>query len=348
VLHKDPVAVGLEYVGESPAGLQLVRDPAAPQPIRLVPEGEIADEPDPKPLVAGVLFQNGFAAIIGAFATFNTFIALSLAVCVALGLDWFDRPVQRGAVIYVYSEGRAGIKKRIAAIKAWLRYTGAVDGLYFVPHSLLLSDPGQLAALIVAICALPTMPALVIIDTLARSMHGNENDVQDMGAFIRGCDVIRERTNAAVLVVHHPGHTADRARGSSSFEAALDTEILVKREEGSSVVTLSCRKQKDAAEFHPFALEAFQVAGSMVMTPVVPGGPKLTPNDVVALSVEQLAAGMTYGDWLRVSGLAKGSLNNSRSHLLELAYVRIDKGSYIRTDAGSLALRTKEQEQNNA
>ncbi len=45
---------------------------------------------------------------------------------------------------------------------------------------------------------------LIVIDTLARCFGGNdENDARGMGAFIEGCDVIRLKTAATVLVVHH-------------------------------------------------------------------------------------------------------------------------------------------------
>ncbi|MGK3687187.1 AAA family ATPase, partial [Escherichia coli] len=33
----------------------------------------------------------------------------------------------------------------------------------------------------------------------------DENDSRDMGAFIRGCDELKRRTGATVLVVHHSG-----------------------------------------------------------------------------------------------------------------------------------------------
>jgi hypothetical protein len=53
-------------------------------------------------------------------------------------------------------------------------------------------------------CGVPVR--MVVIDTLARCFGGNdENDARDMGAFIEGCDVIKQKTGATVLVVHHSG-----------------------------------------------------------------------------------------------------------------------------------------------
>ena len=64
---------------------------------------------------------------------------------------------------------------------------------------------------------------MVVIDTLARCFGGNdENDARDMGAFIEGCDVIKQKTGATVLVVHHSGKDEGKgARGSSAFALRL-------------------------------------------------------------------------------------------------------------------------------
>jgi len=90
----------------------------------------------------------------------------------------------------------------------------------------------------------------VVIDTLARCFGGNdENDARDMGAFIEGCDTIKQKTGATVLVVHHSGKDeAKGARGSSSLRAALDVEFNVKREGEGKALILSCTKMKDAEE----------------------------------------------------------------------------------------------------
>ena len=51
-------------------------------------------------------------------------------------------------------------------------------------------------------------PAVVVIDTLNRSLNGNENDSKDMAAYIRAADAIRETFHCAVIIVHHCGIAA--------------------------------------------------------------------------------------------------------------------------------------------
>ncbi|MBQ5158854.1 DNA primase, partial [Citrobacter freundii] len=141
---------------------------------------------------------------------------------------------------------------------------------------------------------------LVVIDTLARCFGGNdENDARDMGAFIEGCDTIKQKTGATVLVVHHSGKDeAKGARGSSSFRAALDAEFHVKREGEARALILSCTKMKDSEEPERHAYDLRQVdlytdddgdeVASLVVydtpreareiDPALAGAPKLSDN----------------------------------------------------------------------
>ena len=49
------------------------------------------------------------------------------------------------------------------------------------------------------------------------------------------------------MIVHHTGHSSYRARGNSTFYAALDGEISLKKT--GNDMTLSCTKMKDAPVF---------------------------------------------------------------------------------------------------
>ena len=59
---------------------------------------------------------------------------------------------------------------------------------------------------------------------------GNENSPDDMGAYIKNCDTIRERVKTVVDSIHHKGKdNAKGMRGHSSLFAAADTVIEVER-----------------------------------------------------------------------------------------------------------------------
>ena len=60
-------------------------------------------------------------------------------------------------------------------------------------------------------------------------------------------DKLKHDYQCAVMLVHHTGHNnQDRARGSTAFKGALDTEILVKSV-GENDIIVSCEKQKETS-----------------------------------------------------------------------------------------------------
>ncbi|WP_171858538.1 helicase RepA family protein [Citrobacter freundii] len=191
-------------------------------------------------------------SIYGPSGSYKSFLAVSWACHIAAGMPWADKKVTPGAVLYVVGEGGVGVPRRI---KAWEKVHGRqADNLWLVNRPVFPVRESEVSEVILAArqieaeCGIPVR--LVVIDTLARCFGGNdENDARDMGAFIEGCDVIKQKTGATVLVVHHSGKDeAKGARGSSSFRAALDAEFNVKREGEGKALILSCTKMKDAEE----------------------------------------------------------------------------------------------------
>ncbi len=88
---------------------------------------------------------------------------------------------------------------------------------------------------------------LVVIDTLARSMDGaDENAAKDMGLVIATAERIKRVSGACVLLVHHSGYDATHARGSTALRGACDIEIEAKR--ADDAVKLTSRKQKNRAD----------------------------------------------------------------------------------------------------
>jgi hypothetical protein len=95
------------------------------------------------------------------------------------------------------------------------------------------------------------MAGFVIIDTLARSLTGDENSAEHMGDWLNAAAYIQRETGACVMVLHHTaknikkGGTATE-RGSGALRAAMDTSIMVR---GGEHISLRCIKQKDDKDF---------------------------------------------------------------------------------------------------
>lgn len=178
-------------------------------------------------LIEGWLVRNTLAGLVGPSGSCKSFLGIDWACRVATGTQWFGRRVEQGAVFYLAGEGRGGLRKRIAG---WEHATGVpiAGAPLFVADSLpSLRDDLSVAAVISEIEQIAEQvffeagalePSLIVVDTLARAMHGgDENSAADMGQIVAGLDWLRERWRCCVLSVHHTGHSEgaqDRARAA--------------------------------------------------------------------------------------------------------------------------------------
>lgn len=196
-------------------------------------------------MVKGWLSRSGLSMLYGPSNAGKTFIALDMAMHIAAGKPWRGCKVVGGPVLYIAAEGGAGVRNRLAAFKCERPDMGSAPFM-LLPIGLDLHAPGDGLAVCEALH--DVAPALVVVDTLARSMGaGDENTAKDAAMFVRNCDLIREATGAHVMVVHHTGKDEERgARGSSALRAAVDTEISV-----TSEGEIQCKKQRDMAYAEP-------------------------------------------------------------------------------------------------
>jgi RecA/RadA recombinase len=201
------------------------------------------------------LIERGTVVLVfGDSGTGKSFFAISLAASIASGTDFFGYPVKRpGACLYIAGEGISGLSRRFYAweIAAGVslntapvfRYTGAAN---------LIDRPEELSLAIKNHIEKHGEPRLVILDTWARTIGGDDSNSQDAAA-LANLDRIRARYPAlTVLIVHHSGHTAkDRARGWSGLFAAMDSVYRLEKFDTQIVVTNT--KQKEDAPVQPLA-----------------------------------------------------------------------------------------------
>ena len=190
--------------------------------------------------------------IFGESTAGKSFLAIDWACCIATGKAWNGQPVKQGTVVYIAGEGHHGLKRRFAA---WQSVNGAIppDTLHINKTALVLTPEGA-AAVAGDIGAIPGIPALIVVDTLATLMDGDENSGSDMSKFLNYLKKLIEGTGATLVVVHHTGHgDKTRGRGHSSLKCALDVEYRLERTDG--IGTLTCTKPKDFDPPRPLAYE---------------------------------------------------------------------------------------------
>ncbi len=205
----------------------------------------LAEDIKPEWLVKGYFEHKTTILIFGEPGSLKSFLALDIALCVAIGYRWCDKKTHQGPVFYLAGEGKSGIKRRV---RAWLkdRRIKHSTGLPFYSSRVAvhLDRPETIVRLISDVkllCEKHGPPEAVVIDTLAKAFGaGDESSSKDMSLFLRNIETgIRDILQCTVFIVHHSGHSnKGRARGASTLPAGVDSYFLVTRMKDSLNITL--------------------------------------------------------------------------------------------------------------
>ena len=216
---------------------------------------ELENLPRRKYLIKGFLDEGSMSVVFGASNSGKTFIAIDIACHIALDWTWCDQKTKGGSVVYIAAEGGLGIHERLTALRKHYSIEEYPDIRVIPSNVSLCGDNNDTTRLLNTINNIPNLK-LVIVDTLARAISGgNENSPEDMGAFIKNCDIIRAATQAHVMIVHHSGKDAERGgRGHSSLKAAVDTEVEVKQGH-DGIITAKVTKQRDGKTGNAFSFQ---------------------------------------------------------------------------------------------
>jgi len=211
-------------------------------------------------IIKGVLPKAELGIVFGESGSGKTFKVLDIAMAVATGTEWRQRAVTQGAVVYIAAEGTGGFKKRLRSYAQHHGLDLAAVPLYVIPAAPNLLQKADALDVAKAILTLGVKTSLVIIDTLAQTTAGgNENSGEDMGLALSHCKGIHKATGAMVLLVHHSGKdTSKGARGWSGLRAACDVELEVTRFEQERILALT--KQKDGDDMLEFGFKLTTVS----------------------------------------------------------------------------------------
>ena len=149
---------------------------------------------------------------------------------------------------------------------AWCQHHGVTppENLFFILDTVPLLDASKCDLFLASLGTIK--PVLIVVDTLARSMiGGDENSAKDIGLLIDACDQLRRATGAAVQLVHHTGKNGVGYRGSSALFGGLDVITELSNDDG--LITLSCGKSKDSAEAEPQCFRLVEIGESCVILP---------------------------------------------------------------------------------
>jgi hypothetical protein len=220
-----------------------------PEPrIRLIAFDDIRVGTARRYLVKGLVPRIGITIVWGPPKSGKSFWAFDVVMNVALNWPYRGRRVHHGAVVYCAFEGQTGIEARVEAFRQrFLAEDHEPIPFYLEPVTLdLVRDKAELAAAIRTTLG-EVKPVAVVLDTLNRSLRGSESSDEDMAAYIRAADAIREAFGCAVIVVHHCGIDGTRPRGHTSLTGAADAQLSVGRDAADNI-TVTVEYAKDGPQ----------------------------------------------------------------------------------------------------
>lgn len=212
--------------------------PAPPARFKLARFRQITMETTALYTIKDLLPRAGLVVVWGPPKCGKSFWAFDALMHVALGLEYRGHRVRTGTVVYCALEGALGFRKRVEAFRLrFLANKPAADPPFHLmdqPLALVADHAAFVASIKAQLGA--EHPAVVCIDTLNRSLAGSESSDEDMSAYIKAADALRDAFGCLVVIVHHCGHDGARPRGHSSLIGALDVQIAVKRDTAGQIV----------------------------------------------------------------------------------------------------------------
>lgn len=188
---------------------------------------------NPDWLIKTVAEKSSLLGVFGAPKSGKSFVAIAMAAAIANGSDFYGHKAKRAPVVYLCGEGKRGVKRRLAA---WNQSKEPLDGapLFLSNRGTRILDPDEYAKLIAELDMIEAQEgelSCIIFDTLNRNFGaGSENSTEDMTLFISRMDELIHKYEAAVIIVHHTGHSSNgRQRGSSVLGASMDYEFKIER-----------------------------------------------------------------------------------------------------------------------
>jgi hypothetical protein len=275
------VAPASEVFAVMPLDKASVQDPMKPGQPRgrflFKTADQMANSPPPEWIIPELIPAGQVILFTGAKGNFKSFLALDVGLGVASGQSTFGcTPLKTGPVFYGAWEGLQLLEKVHRG--AWMTAHGLEPTDDSVPFhmgaGLLVGSQDEVDNFGLAICdALDWYhtgqhPRLVILDTYSKSMGGlDENSPADVNRFITFCNsLIALWPGCSVLILAHTGKDLERGtRGSSSFEAGVDTVIDINRVDKTMMVKAHVRHMRAGPErIAPFILQGRKQDDSLV------------------------------------------------------------------------------------
>jgi AAA domain len=193
-------------------------------------------------------------ALIARGGSGKSFLAQYLGLCVEMGIPFLDRyTVKKGSVLYVDKEMNPRLTlKRGARLVSGLGRLSEAPRLAFCYDFPRYSAGALSESLFEPIIEMFKPFKLVIIDSLRKISHANENDADQIEPIVDRLRIVAEKADTCIVLIHHAGKSPlknkDIGRGSAAIYDSVDNQInctMNGEDFQTATYTLSCAKARD-------------------------------------------------------------------------------------------------------
>jgi hypothetical protein len=254
---------------------------------------ELANEPPPQMLIKDIFPESGVAIIYGKSGSMKSFLMITMAMHVALGLDLGDQVVKQRPVLILLNEGQAGFSLRC---EAWLKSNGEQRPENFriakMTPNLTHNNPNDHFMKLAE--EMDFRPGLIIIDSFSKATFGSDdNSTSEMASAMGAADQLAAHFDALVVLVDHTGKDEKKGvRGAYAKHANADMVGRVTKFDNR--VTLETTKQKEAEAERKFVFKAEKV-DMPILDDAKHKVPALIPDND---PIEALAAALSQPDFI--------------------------------------------------
>jgi len=209
-------------------------------------------------LVEDVIPLGEISMAYGDSGTGKSFDMFDMAMCVARGIKFNGRNVERGLVVYVAAEaGKGFAKRKIAyAMQNNLEPSEPLPFVLLTKRPNFFQDETDVLALIDEITSIGRLYreplVLIVIDTVSAITQGmDEISGKDQSIVRKRLLMLQDKFSASVLIVHHKPKNGVGPRGHGSQTADIETtvefETVVdkKTDTGKTIHKGTVRKQRE-------------------------------------------------------------------------------------------------------
>jgi hypothetical protein len=210
-------------------------------------------------LIDGKLPAAGVGFLYGPSQSGKTFVAYTLAGCLANGAPFFgEKPEERVSTFILQSESFPSGRKRLRALDIAHEVGAGADPLpVHVADAGGIGTPKEQTAIMRALeakagelCAAgqPRL-GLIVLDTLSASrLLSEENSNDDTAGAVCFLQQVSDKFQCFVLALHHPPKSGHGLRGGGALLANADVAIEIQREGEAEVRKVVCVKQRDGEQ----------------------------------------------------------------------------------------------------